>query len=384
MQTANRLKGLEQSPIRAMTQRCEAVGGINLGQGLCRVPPSVELLEAAAHDFPSIDHSYSYAEGDAGFRADIADKILRYQGLDVDPSRQIVATVGATGAFNAVLSAFLNPGDGVLVLEPFYGYHVACLRFFGIVPQPVRLEAPAFTVEREALQAAVTARTRAIVICTPGNPSGRRFTTEELEVVVAVAEEHDLLIITDEIYEHIYFSPGRHISPATIPGAAERTVLISGLSKTYSIPGWRLGYAVASPDLSRSIRGAADALTVCAPTPLQQAARHALRFPESYYENLRDLYDGKRALLTAAFEAAGAKVGKPEGAYYLFVDCSGLGARSGHEAAELLLEKAKVATIPGEAFYLDDPGIPYVRACFSHPDDLLREAAQQLREGLAS
>ncbi|WP_242910567.1 pyridoxal phosphate-dependent aminotransferase [Actinomadura terrae] len=380
MRIAKRFQGRGQSPIRAMTVRCEAVGGVNLGQGLCRVPPPDDLLKTAAKSFVSFDHSYSYAEGDTGFRAALAEALDRHQGMDVDPDRQIVATVGATGAFNATLAAFLDPGDGMLVLEPFYGYHVACMRFFGVVPQPVALRAPSFTIEREALEAAVTETTRAIVVCTPSNPTGRRFTADELAAVVEVAREHDLLIVTDEIYEHIYYTEGPHLSPARVGDAADRTVMISGLSKSYSVPGWRLGYTVAPPELTAAIRTAADTLTVCAPTPLQQAACHALRFPDTYYEDLRTLYRRKRDRLAEAFADCGAEVDLPEGAYYLFVNCAGLGVKTGHEAADLLLDRAGVATIPGEAFYVDDPGVPYVRACFSLEDDLLEEAARRLRE----
>lgn len=377
-QHAKRMAGLKQSAIRAMTARCEAVGGINLGQGLCQVAPPRSLLEAGAAGFAAASHSYSYAEGDPGFLRAVAEKLGRDNGLTVDPANGIVTTIGATGAFTATLTALFDPGDGIIVLEPFYGYHMSAIKLLELEPQPVPLRAPEFRLDADALRAAVTERTRAIVVCTPANPSGRRLTTEELGQIAAVADEHDLVVVTDEIYEYIYYTEGRHVSPATVDGLAARTVTISGLSKSYSVPGWRLGYATAAPDLLAPIRTAADTLAVCAPTPLQQLAVHALTLPESYYTDLRALYDGKRRRLADAFAAAGLTPNEPEGAYYLFVDCSALGVADGWQAADMLLDQTGVATVPGEAFYLTKPDRPYVRACFSVPDETLEDVGRAL------
>jgi aminotransferase len=375
---ANRTDPLKQSAIRSMTRRCRAVGGINIGQGLCQVPPPPTLIEAAAREFAAADHSYSPAEGDPGLLADLGRKLARDNCIDVDPATQIVVTVGATGALNATLRALLEPGDGVLLVEPYYGYHATSVRLFGMLPQPVRSAGPRFELDEAVLRAAVRPGTRAIVLCTPGNPSGRRLTHAELAAVAAVAERHDLLVITDEIYEYIYYDDRPHVSPAAVDGLAHRTVTLSGFSKTYSIPGWRLGYAAGPVPLVERIRAAADALSVCAPTPLQQVARHALALPEHYYPQLRRLYDGKRRRLTAGFDAAGLRVIAPQGAYYLFVDCTPLGVTDGWAASDLLLERAKVATIAGEAFHLEAPDRPYVRACFSLPDEQLDLAATYL------
>ncbi|HEY0497674.1 MAG TPA: pyridoxal phosphate-dependent aminotransferase [Kutzneria sp.] len=378
---ANRMAGLQQSTIRSMTARCEAVGGINLGQGLCQVAPPSALLEHGTARFEELNHSYSYARGDAGLLETISAKLAKDNGITADPANQIVATVGATGAFTATLAALFNPGDGILVLEPCYGYHLSAIRLFELTPQPVRLAAPDFRLERDTLRAAVTDRTRAIVVCTPANPSGRRFDREELGHIAEIAGEHDLLVITDEIYEYIYYGDEPHLSPGSLPDLAERTVTISGLSKSYSIPGWRLGYVTAPAEILAPIQVAADTLSVCAPTPLQQLARYALSLPDSYYEQLRSMYDGKRRRLADAFTAAGMRPNEPEGAYYLFVDCSALGVSSGWEAADHLLEHAGVATIPGEAFCLNDLGTPIVRACFSVPDDVLEKTALMLEKG---
>jgi aminotransferase len=369
---------MQQSVIRAMTHRCEAVNGINLGQGLCRVPPPQSLMDHAAHQVMSVDHSYSPAQGDRGFRVALADKLARYNGLEVDPDTDVVATIGASGAYNAAILAFLNPGDGVVLLEPHYGYHLAALRLYGLLPQPVQLTAPDFHIDRAALQHAITERTKAIVVCTPANPSGRRFHRAELEIIAALAQQHDLLVITDEIYEHIYYTDTPHLSPATVGNLWNRTITISGLSKTYSIPGWRLGYAVGPAELIKEVRVVADTLVVCAPTPLQQLSTHALALADSYYRNLRALYEEKKKRLTAAFEATGLTVNSPEGAYYLLIDCSALRVDSGWAAAELILERARVATVPGEAFYLTHPPYPVVRVCLSVADNTIDRATKQL------
>jgi len=378
IRTANRLSDMQQSAIRTMTQRCEAVDGINLGQGLCRTPPPQSLMKHAAQQVVAVDHSYSPAQGDRGFRVALADKLTRYNGLLVDPDTDVVATIGASGAYNAALLAFLDPGDGVVLLEPHYGYHLAALRLYGLQPQPVQLTAPDFQIDWAALEEAITQRTRAIVVCTPANPSGRRFGRAELEIVAALAEEHDLLVITDEIYEHIYYTGTPHLSPATVGDLWDRTITISGLSKTYSIPGWRLGYAVGPAELISKVRVVADTLVVCAPTPLQQLATHALALPDSYYRELRALYEDKKKRLTAAFEATGLTMSSPEGAYYLLVDCSALAVDSGWAAAELILERTRVATVPGEAFYLASPRYPIVRVCLSVADNAIDLAAERL------
>lgn len=375
---ATRVASMSQSVIRSMTQRCRAAGGVNIGQGLCLVEPPAGLLEAAAGDFADVSHSYSPAEGNPGLLEDLSRKLRRDNGINADPARQIVVTVGATGALNATLLALLRPGDGVLLLEPFYGYHLTSVLLADLVPQPVRLIGPGFLLDPSALAAAVRPDTRALIVCTPANPSGHRMTRAELAAIAEVAERHDLLVITDEIYEYIYYGAEPHLSPTTVDGLADRTMTITGFSKSYSIPGWRLGYVTGPAELIAGVRVVADATSVCAPTPLQELARHALALPDSYYRDLRQMYDRKRQRLSAGFMAAGLPVSAPEGAYYLFVDCSLLGFSDGWSASDSLLTEAGVAVIPAEAFYLDPPDNPYVRACFSLPDRALDEAADRL------
>ncbi|THA34028.1 pyridoxal phosphate-dependent aminotransferase [Streptomyces sp. A1277] len=382
IEIADRMRNLQESSITAMTVRCQELGAINIAQGLCRVPPPPSLLAEGARDFRDIGHSYSAPEGTAAFREAVAGKLKKYSGLSVDPVTQIVATVGATGALMATLTALLNPGDGVLLFEPFYGNYPTALGVLGLRAEPVRLFGPGFEVTDEALRSAVTDRTRAMIVCTPNNPSGRRLTTAELMTISAVAQEHDLLVITDEVYEDIYFGSTPHIAPATVGDLGRRTVTVSSLGKSFSVPGWRLGYACGPERLMNAVRVAAESLVVCPPAPLQELGARALRLGDDYYRGLREMYDRKRRVLTEGFAAAGLSPNEPDGSYFLFVDCSRLGVATGTEATEVLLRRSLVGTVPGEAFYLNPPDRPYIRVCFSLPDDVIADAADRLARGV--
>lgn len=378
---AHRMLGLQQSALGAMTVRCQELGAINLGQGLSLVPPPASLLAEGARDFEDLGHTYSRPEGLAVFREAVADKLKRCSGLSVEPATQVVATVGATGALMATLMALLDAGDGVILFEPFYSYYLSSLKVADLCPEPVRLTGPGFEITEESLRAAITGRTRAMIVCTPNNPTGRRLTEAELKIVSAVAEEHDLLVITDEVYEDIYFDAAPHLAAATVGSLGERTVTLGSLGKSFSVPGWRLGYACGPEQLIGPIRIAADSLVVCAPAPLQELGARALNLGDDYFHDLRAMYDRKRRTLAAGFAAAGLSPNEPDGAYYLFVDCSRMGVTTGLAAAEILLQNSLVGTVPGEAFYLDAPDRPYVRACFSLPDEVIAEAVGRLASG---
>ena len=378
VKVANSMGGMQQSAIRAMTARCVEVGAISLTQGLCQVPPPASILAEGARDFKYLGHSYSPAEGLSVFREAVAGKLKRYSKLSVEPATEVVTTVGATGALIAALMAMLDAGDGVLIFEPLYGYHLSALRMLDLRPEPVRLVAPDFEITEKSLRAAITSQTRAMIVCTPHNPSGRRFTEAELLSVSGVAEEHDLLVITDEVYADIYFGPTPHIAPATVGNLGDRTLTISALSKSFNMSGWRLGYVCGPERLMGPVRIAADALVGCAPTPLQEVGARALMLSDEYYSDLREMYDVKRRALTEGFAAAGLSPNEPEGSYFLLVDCSRMGVASGVEAAEILLKGSLIGTVPGEAFYLSQPERPYVRACFSLPDEVLADAAERL------
>ncbi|MFC9876232.1 pyridoxal phosphate-dependent aminotransferase [Nocardia salmonicida] len=383
---AQRMRGMSVSPIRAMTRFIEHSGGINLAQGLCRVAPPAELLDEAFARIRTGPHTYGDAAGERDLRVAIAEKLQDINGLVIDPESELVVSIGATGALNAVLSALLDPGDGVLLFEPYYSYHHSAVRLHDLVPQPVSCD-HTLALNPEAVRQAIEPNTRAMILCTPANPSGIRFDHETLSAIETLAVANDLLVITDEIYEHIYFDERPHISPASIPGLASRTLTISGLSKTFSVPGWRLGYVAGPVDLMRPVRIAADALFVCPPVPLQYIAEAALRLPATYYAELRTMYRARMDTMAAEFERAGLLVRKPAGGYYLLCDFTDTGFATGTAAAQHLLENHGVATVPGEAFCAGPAPFPFVRACFSVPlDDIarLRESLRGFSSGAAS
>lgn len=375
---SRRLTGLAQSDIRYMTRECERVDGINLGQGICDLPTPPPVRDGAIEAILARKSTYSFMEGIVELRSAIAAKLARENGIQADPASEIVVTVGATGAYTAAIHALLDPGDGILLLEPYYGYHLNCALVAGLEPRYLTLEGPKFELEEAALRAALLPNTRAIVICTPSNPSGRMFSRAELEVVDRVARERDLLVITDEIYEDIRYDGREHISPRTVGSLAERTVTIMGLSKTFSITGWRLGYAVARPDWARAIALVNDLFYVCAPTPLQHGVAAGFGLPASFFEELRASYAAKRELTCSALERAGLKPIWPEGAYYVLADIGGLGFPSARAAALALVEQARVATVPGTSFFKGSEGERFLRVCFAKEDDVLAEACRRI------
>ncbi|MBL8860729.1 MAG: pyridoxal phosphate-dependent aminotransferase [Planctomycetes bacterium] len=379
MQPARRLRGLVQSDIRRMTRECERVGGINLGQGICDLP-TPPLVERGAHEAIRARHStYSFMEGTAELRSAVARKLARDNGLVVDPASEVAITVGATGAYAAACMALLDPGDGILLLEPYYGYHLNTALLAGLEPQFLELVAPRFQLDAARLRAALQANTRAIVLCTPSNPTGHMLSRAEIEIVERVAAERDLLVFTDEIYEYIRYDGREHVSPATVGRLRERTVTIGGVSKTFSITGWRIGWAVAPEPLARAIALAHDLFYVCAPTPFQHAAAAGFDAPSSFFQELADGYARKREVCCAALEAAGMPPIVPEGAYYVLADVSQLGFRTARDAALSLLERAKVATVPGTSFLRGAAGERFVRVCYAKEDDVLDEACRRIR-----
>jgi aminotransferase len=301
---SRRLEGLAQSDIRRMTRECLRVGGINLGQGLGRLPTPEVVADAAKAAIDARKATYTLPEGIVELREAIAAKLERDNGISAGAD-EIVVTLGATGAFAAALTGLLDPGDGVLLMEPFYGYHLNTAVVAGLEPHYLELQAPAFALTEAALRAALRPNTRAMVVCTPSNPSGKMFSRAELELVARVARERDLLVITDEIYEYIRYDQREHISPAAVADLWDRTVTIMGFSKTFSMTGWRLGYAVARRELARSIILVNDLYYVCAAAPLQYGVTAGFGLPASYFEGLRATYQRKRDLLCAALDDAG-------------------------------------------------------------------------------
>jgi len=378
IQPAHRIASLSQSDIRHMTRLCEHLGGINLGQGLGDLPAPLEVQFGAITAIRDDRSSYALPEGIRPLRQEIAKKLLRDNGLKADPESQIVVTSGTTGAFAATLAALLNPGDGILLFEPFYGYHLNTIMLSGLEPQFLTLEPPRFALDEERLRAAIRPNTRAIVLCTPSNPSGRMFSEIELRALERVAEACDLLVITDEIYEYITFDGRQHVSPASVGNLGQRTVSIMGFSKTFSVTGWRLGYLFAPEEIARAINLVNDLLYVCAPTPLQYGVAAGLAAPPALLRGIATEYQRKREILCEGLDHAGLTPIVPEGAYYVLADISKFGYSDAKSAALALLEQAGVAAIPGSAFYRSTAGESLIRFCFAKDDGTLQEAAKRL------
>jgi len=377
---AGRIRDLVQSDIRRMSRECERAGGINLGQGICD-QPTPEPIKRATTDAVRADRNmYSRFEGIDELRLKIAAKMRSYNGITCDPETEVVVTVGSTGAFAIAALALLEPGDEVILFSPFYSYHANLITLCGATPRFVRMHPPGWEFDGKELRAAFTPRTRAIVVNTPSNPTGKVYSKEELEFIAGLCAHRGTCAITDEIYEYILYDGHRHISLGSIPGMEDRTVTISGFSKTYSMTGWRLGYAVAPPSIAARLGVLNDLLYICAPTPLQHGVTAAFGLPGSYYDDLKASYAVKLDALSDACAATGLEVIRPQGAYYLLADVSRLGCPSDREAAALLLEKAGVSAVPGSAFHADPrDGMQQVRFCFAKKSDELDEACRRLR-----
>lgn len=376
---AHSLEGFAQSEIRRMTRECERIGGINLGQGICDLPTPPQVIAGATAAIRDGKSIYSYAEGIQALRQVISEKLHRDNQIVADPETEIVVTIGATGAYVSTITGLLNRGDGILIFEPYYGYHVNSALIAGFEPQLVELEAPSFAIRAEALHRAVRPNTRAIVLCTPCNPSGKMLNESDLRVIADFARDRNLLVITDEIYEYIRFEGRRHISPASFEDLWERTVSIMGLSKIFSITGWRLGYAVAPEPLARLITLVNDLYYICAPTPLQHGVIDGFKLPPSFLQTLQADYRAKRDLVCEALDSTGLIPIVPQGAYYVLADISRLGFESASQAAMALLQSCHVAAVPGTSFYRGRTGDRFLRFCFAVETGLLEEACKRIR-----
>ena len=382
---SKRVQGFTESVIREMTRINNQHDGINLAQGMPNFPPPKEIIEAAHRAIDGDFHQYAITWGTPRLRQAIADKYRRFYGMEIHPDRNVTVCCGSTETMLATLMAVLNPGDEVIIFEPFYeNYGPGCI-MSQAEPVYVPLEPPDFSFDPDRLRKAVSPRTRAIIFNSPNNPSGKIFSRAELQLIADVCIEHDLLAITDEIYEHIVYDGATHIPIATLPGMADRTITISGISKSYSVTGWRIGYAVANAELSVGIRRAHDFITVGAPHPLQEAAVTALNFPDSYYTYLRESYQARRDLLFGKVEEAGFKAFHPKGAYYILTDVAHwlpeYGCADDHEFAMFLVKEIGVATVPGSSFYsTKDLGRTKIRFCFPKTDDMLIEAGRRLQK----
>ena len=367
-----------ESVIREMTRLAQEFDAVNLSQGFPDFATHQTLKDAACAAIQGDINQYPITWGAENLRQAIARDFSRRYGAKVDET-QVTVCCGSTEAMLSTLLAVLDPGDEVVIFEPYYENYGPDSIISGAVPRFVRLREPDWTFDHAELEAAFNNRTRAIIINTPNNPTGKVFTKEELEFIAKLCITWDVLAITDEIYEHIIYDSHKHIPMASIAGMPDRTITINGLSKTFSVTGWRVGWAIAPSDLAGPIRKMHDFLTVGAPSPLQEAGVAALSMPESYYTELAAGYARRRALMCDILERHGFRFAKPAGAYYVMTDIAHFGFESDIEFATYLVKDVGVAVVPGSSFFNDRKlGRTKVRFVYSKKDDTLREADKRL------
>ncbi|HYM10700.1 MAG TPA: aminotransferase class I/II-fold pyridoxal phosphate-dependent enzyme [Bryobacterales bacterium] len=375
---ARRTANFTESVIREMTRLAIAHGAVNLAQGFPDFPAPAEIKAAAQQAICDDINQYAITWGAQSLRQAIAAKYRACYGLDLDPEREITVVCGSTEGMIASLMATINPGDEVIVFEPFYENYGPDTELCGATRKLVTLYPPGWHFDREELRRAFGPRTKGIILNTPNNPTGKVFTREELEFIAELCREFDALAFTDEIYEHILYE-GTHLPMITLGGMRDRAVLVNSMSKTYSVTGWRVGWVIAAPELTGHIRKVHDFLTVGAAAPLQQAGVTALAMPAEYYARLRADYQHRRDLCIAQLEAAGFRCFTPGGAYYVMTDVSGFGAANDVEFARRLIVEAGVAAVPGSSFYAEAArGSRQIRFCFCKRDRTLEEAGARL------
>ena len=373
-----------ESVIREMTRLCRHHGAVNLAQGFPDFPAPQEIKDAGCRAIASDVNQYAITWGAPALRSAIAAKHLRCYGMDVDPEREITVTCGATEAMIASILAIVDPGDEVVVFEPFYENYGPDAILAGAVPRFVSLRPPEWTFDPDELAAAFSDKTRGIILNSPNNPTGKVFTRDEQETIAMLCRKWDVVAFSDEIYEHIVYDGAVHVPIATLPGMADRTVTINALSKTYSVTGWRVGWTIASPELTAGIRKVHDFLTVGAAAPLQEAGAIALAFPDPYYRTLAGDYVGRRDLLLAGLRSVGFQCDAPRGAYYILADAAGLGCRDDVAFARRLIETVGVGAVPGSSFFSrPELGRTLLRFAFPKKAETLNEAVARLQRGLA-
>ena len=376
-QTSNRTSTFSESVIRRMTRVANQHGAINLSQGFPDFDPPEALLKAAERTAREGPHQYAVTWGAQDFRTALAKKQSRFMGLPLDPDEHFVVTCGSTEAMMVAMMTACNPGDKVIVFSPFYENYAADAILSGAQPIYVPLHPPDFSFDPAELRRAFEQQPKALVLCNPANPSGKVFTCEELLYIASLAEEFDTFVLTDEVYEHIVYTPHHHTYFASLPGMFDRTLSCSSLSKTYSITGWRLGYVIAPPAIVNQARKVHDFLTVGAAAPLQAAAVTGLELPDSYYGELLAVYTGMRDLFLGYLDAAGLTYSRPQGAYYVMVDISEFGWNDDVEFAEWLAREVGVAGVPGSSFF-HEPVRHLIRFHFAKRAETLAAAGSRL------
>ena len=380
LRPAKRTENFQESVIREMTRVALAEDAINLSQGLPDFSPCDEIVKAAHDAIAGDNHQYSITHGMMELREALAQKLTRRNGLSFDPADEITITCGVSEGVMSSVLAMADPGDEVLVFEPFYENYLPAIQLAGAAPAFVTLPFGDWALNADALSRAFTSRTKAVIVNTPMNPTGKVFSPDELALIADLCMKHNCLAITDEIYEDIVYDGLAHTSLASLPGMRERTITVGGFSKTYAVTGWRVGCVAAARELSGAVRKVHDYLTICAPTPLQKACLSALALPAAYYDRVRQAYRARRDLFCRGLQETGFDVAWPQGAYYVLVDFSAL---SSHDDRVFALELARgggVASVPGSSFYHDPrAGRRLVRFSFAMREETLTEALRRIR-----
>jgi len=376
---STRTNSFTDSVIRRMTRIANQYGAINLSQGFPDFDPPVEItdrLSEVAHQGP---HQYALTWGAQNFREALADKYEHFSGQKIDTNSESVVTCGSTEAMMAAMMSVTNPGDNVIIFSPFYENYGADTILSGANPIYVPLVPPEFNFDPEVLEAAFKTGVKALVLCNPSNPSGKVFSREELQIIADLAIKYDAYVITDEVYEHIIYEPYKHTYMSTLPGMRERTIVCNSLSKTYSITGWRLGYVIASPEITDRVKKVHDFLTVGAAAPLMEAAVTGLRFSDEYYKELREHYTHMKSVFVGGLDNLGLRYSNPQGAYYVMLDVSEFGVKDDVQFCEWMAEHVGVAAVPGSSFFREDIN-SYVRFHFAKKDETLLAALDRLAD----
>ena len=377
--TADRLNHFTESVIREMTRVANRYGAINLSQGFPDADPPPEVLAAGKKAMAEGPHQYAVTWGAPRFREALARKQRHWMGIDLDPDAHLVVTCGSTEAMMCAMMTACNPGDKVIIFSPYYENYGAAAILSGARPIYVPLHPPEFVFDRQELRSAFLQNPKALVLCNPSNPSGKVFSREELEFIAELAQSHDAFVITDEVYEHIVYRPHRHRYMASLPGMFERTISCSSLSKTYNMTGWRLGYVIGPETVMAGARKVHDFLTVGAAAPLQEAAVSALQLPLAHYNTLQEDYTRKRDFFLGCLDEAGLVYTKPQGAYYVMVDCTAFGVKDDREFCRWMAREVGVAAVPGSSFF-HEPVNHLIRLHFSRSEATLAETGKRLQK----
>lgn len=379
MNLSNKVKNIAQSEIRAMSILCNEKNGLNMAQGLCDLEVPQEVLDGTKEALDAGKNIYTSSYGNHNLRQAIAKKQNSFynQGITVD---NVLVSAGATGAFYTMAMTLLNEGDEVILFEPYYGYHVSTLESIGCKIKFIKTMPSEYNIDFDFLASQVTDRTKAILICNPANPSGKVYTKDELNQISHIVNKNDLVLFSDEMYEHFVYDDLKYTSALSIDGLQDKTVVISGFSKIYSVTGWRLGYAISTKEVIDSASSLNDLIYVCPPAPLQYGVLKGLReLPKSYYSNVAKEHQIKRDKFVKALNDVGLKAEYIKGAYYVLADISIIEGKDDKEKVINLLEKTGIATVPARAFYHDFKDLNLARFCFSKTSEDLDEAIRRLK-----